>query len=128
MKNILSSLTIILLFFFMNDFTSAQKTLEFNQVKLITTQETVPVGKVWKIENIGSPVYYYVSTGSNSTPSIKINGNHIYLVKIRTTQNQSYFGTQSYFFPIWLPANTSLAAGNNINFISVIEFNEISTP
>ena len=32
----------------------AQASLEFNQVKLITTVETVPLGKAWKVESVAS--------------------------------------------------------------------------
>jgi len=128
MKILIIKTLAVLIFIVYNIDIKAQKSLEFNQVKLVTTQETVPLGKVWKIENIGSPVYYYVNTGASTTPSIIINGNHIYIFKLRTTQNQTYYGNQSYFFPIWLPEQTTLAVGNNINFISVIEFNEITTP
>ena len=30
----------------------AQGNLQFNQVKLVTTLETVPAGKVWKVESV----------------------------------------------------------------------------
>lgn len=30
----------------------SQQTLEFNQVKFVTTQETVPANKVWKVESV----------------------------------------------------------------------------
>lgn len=126
MKNIILNILVVLFITAFSNELTAQKSLEFNQVKLVTTQETVPNGKVWKIENIGSPVFYYVSAGSSTTPSIKVNGNHIYIFKLRTTQNQTYYGNQSYFFPIWLPSQTTLAVGNSINFISVIEFNELT--
>ena len=104
----------------------AQKSLRFNQVKLVSTAETVPAGKVWKIENIGSSLYAPVTTGLSSTPAIIINGNPIYLFVVRTSNSSNYLGTPAVFFPIWLPAATTLAASNNINFISVIEF--IETP
>ncbi|NBN99205.1 MAG: hypothetical protein EBV19_08240, partial [Flavobacteriia bacterium] len=40
----------------------AQGNLQFNQVKLVTNQETVPVGKVWKVES----VIYNIPSGSNT--------------------------------------------------------------
>ena len=47
---------------------SAQGNLQFNQVKLVTTAEAVPAGKVWKVENIlPTEIYTY---GSNNPPLI----------------------------------------------------------
>jgi hypothetical protein len=56
-------------------FYKAQGNLQFNQVKMVFAQETVPVGKVWKIES----VIYSVSVGSVSSSltqddQIKIDG------------------------------------------------------
>jgi hypothetical protein len=39
-------------FLILSTLTSAQGNLQFNQVKLVTNTETVPVGKVWKIESV----------------------------------------------------------------------------
>ncbi|HRS53713.1 MAG TPA: hypothetical protein P5250_03315 [Bacteroidales bacterium] len=117
---------LFLLIIFNSIVIKAQKTLEFNQVKLITsTTETVPTGKVWKIENIGSAIHTAPITSSSATPAIVVNGTTIYLFIARTTNTSDYYVTPAPFFPIWLPAGTTLATSNNINFISVIEFNEI---
>ena len=35
------------------EFTVNSNSLEFSQVKKVTTVETVPAGKIWKIESIG---------------------------------------------------------------------------
>ena len=44
-----------LLFFISMFFASmsfSQGNLQFNQVKLVSAEETVPAGKVWKVENV----------------------------------------------------------------------------
>jgi len=47
MKRVLFSLILFFVAFLVN----AQGNLQFNQVKLVTTLETVPAGKVWKVES-----------------------------------------------------------------------------
>src|SRR6478735_10522863 len=60
----------------------AQNTLEFSRVLLVTSSQTVPDGKVWKIESVLSPeVRYPSSTSNTSFPSnskiIVVNGANI---------------------------------------------------
>ncbi|NBV09612.1 MAG: hypothetical protein EBR91_04275 [Flavobacteriia bacterium] len=125
--------------FFMLWFTPffAQGNLQFNQVKLVSALETVPAGKVWKIESViynipqtasgsqstngGCSVFYYEST------AIEIAGTP---TKVgQGTQAASYSSlsyTHSYtILPIWIPAGTTLSGGVCLNKISVIEFNII---
>ena len=60
----------IALFILLNHLAFAQGNLQFNQVKLVTALETVPAGKVWKIEsviyNIPSEMSSYQTSGSLS--------------------------------------------------------------
>ncbi len=57
-------------------FAFTQKTLEFNQIKLVTNvEETVPAGKVWKIESIMPNTAVRYDNGY----SIKINSKTIYV-------------------------------------------------
>jgi hypothetical protein len=42
----------LILFVLLNQLAYAQGNLQFNQVKLVTALETVPAGKVWKIESV----------------------------------------------------------------------------
>ena len=42
----------------------AQGNLQFNQVKLVTALETVPVGKVWKVESALSGEERYPTSGT----------------------------------------------------------------
>ncbi len=56
--------------------TFAQGTLQFNKVKIVTSLETVPTNKVWKIENaFGPAIKSYCST--NPMFTIKINGSTV---------------------------------------------------
>ena len=64
---------IILFIFFMcsSIVVSAQNSLGFSQVKLINSLDTVPSGKVWKIEGF---VYSQPIALANQDASISING------------------------------------------------------
>jgi hypothetical protein len=126
---------------------NAQNNLQFNQVKLITsTAETVPVGKVWKMENFLPSVplyqdlirqYNQETDGANRNFAISVNSNTIYLQSNITREvgrtggywSQDGYATSSsasvFPSPIWFPAGTTVAASTNIQYISVVEFNII---
>ena len=124
-------------FIILSNLACAQGNLQFNQVKLVTSTETVPVGKVWKIESViyniaATASGYQASNGScNSTnyesTSIEIAG--IPTKVGQGTQPASYSNlqyTHSYtILPLWIPAGTTLSGGTCLNKISVIEFNII---
>jgi hypothetical protein len=106
-----------------------QGNLEFSQVKLVgSTQETVPAGKIWKLESALSTSSLTISTGTtspqNETTNIIINGTNIV---IKSSWGSSYASSalEPTDLPIWLPAGTTLRAGTNVFRISVIEFNVI---
>lgn len=121
---------IIFSFFIFYSFTVlGQGNLEFNQVKLIgTVSESVPVGKIWKIESALSSSSLNISTGTTSTQNVTtnivINGTN---VVVKSSWGSSYASSaiETTDLPIWLPAGTSLQAGTNVFRISVIEFNII---
>jgi hypothetical protein len=116
----------------------AQGNLQFNQVKLVTNQETVPAGKVWKVES----VIYNIPSGSNTyqvanygdcSPS-DINKSAIVVdgtptkVGQGTTPLGNYGATYTHTYtmlPLWLPAGATLSGGTCLNKVSVIEFNII---
>lgn len=105
----------------------AQGTLQFNQVKLVTTVETVPAGKVWKVESVLGD-YLVSSCSTNPMHRILVNSNNVTVSRSSTVQfNGSCFGWQGIAtvtsLPIWLPAGSTLAISNNVSSISVIEFN-----
>jgi len=137
MKNILLILAVA--------FSSAsfgQGNLQFNQVKLVSTVETVPVGKVWKVESAtfvgGAPIC--IGAGANAgcgqhntaytsyqaAMSYLINGSVAYIA--HATFGNTVPQTSSLVidpFPFWLPAGTSLASGTNMMHLNVIEFNVV---
>ena len=107
-----------------------QGNLQFNQVKLITSVETVPAGKTWKISGfLASPNGNYQSITQPSTAEylISINGSPVNLGR-RAHFNNNYQVHQAEVRTteeFWIPAGTTLAASQNIAFISIIEFNII---
>jgi hypothetical protein len=116
----------LLFFILLSNYVFAQN-LQFNQVKLVTNLETVPTGKVWKIESVLGDV---LSSSCSTQPMhrISINGNPI------TVSVNSDIGFNTYCngwsgivsvttLPIWLPAGSTLAINSNVFSISVIEFN-----
>jgi len=109
-KKIIITLSICLAFTLSS---SAQNQLTFNQVLLVTLTsqgDTVPQGKVWKVESaasLGQPyVYFYID---EMISTILWNG----------------AGTASFntVFPMWLPAGTIVKEGSYVNALSIIEFN-----
>jgi hypothetical protein len=132
MKKLLLSTFIIL-----STLASAQGNLQFNQVKLVTSIETVPLGKVWKIESVIyniAPTATGYQSGAGSCNSTSYESTAIEVAGIPTkvgqgTQPASYSSlvyTHSYtILPLWIPAGTTLSGGTCLNKISVIEFNII---
>ena len=133
----------------------AQGNLQLNQVKLVTTVETVPVGKVWKVESALTGEERYPTSGttlaSNSrfilvngtsicvheehvaTTGIGFNGccgggfwmSNVGMAVNSTTPVLVQVTAQPTKLPLWLPAGTTLAAGTKVSAISVLEFNII---
>jgi len=113
---------------------------------LVSTQETVPVGKIWKLENYRPTVSLandlnrlsnQATAGGAKNFVILVNGTPVYLQTTLTREvgrndgywNQDGYATSSDFkifdAPIWFPAGTTLAASTNVGFIGVMEFNVI---
>jgi hypothetical protein len=117
---------VVIISFFSVVSIAAQGNLQFNQAKLVSTVQTVPAGKVWKVESIqyqGGPAFYLNTQGIRSiegTLSFQINGVVIY-PSLHYMATNGAVPFQS--FPIWLPAGSTLAAGSGTAFLSVIEFN-----
>ena len=124
----------------------AQGNLQFSQVKLVSATETVPVGKVWKLQNFLPNVSLFTDiTRNQQNPTsggirnfiILVNGISIYLQTTVTREvgrSDSYWSQDGYATaasssilndPIWLSSGTTLAASTNVQFVSVIEFNVI---
>jgi hypothetical protein len=114
----------------------AQHTLQFNQVKLVGTVETVPTGKVWKIESVlpntrltSAFCWGSSNCGSAQTQTvIMVDGTSVYLAT-SDASGSAYMSNATAAVlntNIWLPAGTTLAAGTGVFKISVIEFNIIA--
>ena len=102
----------------------SQGNLQFNQVKLVSTQETVPAGKVWKVESAifqgGSNFQIVMYTYGSMSYSINGNACYIATTGVNTSSNMPVHDNA---FPFWLPAGATLAAGTNMRYLSVLEFN-----
>jgi len=103
-------------------FTANSQTLEFSQVLLVSSLDTVPQGKVWKLESA------LTDCTTHCSASIIVNNVNIYTyvynasVPGYSTKTAAAHNPTS--FPIWLPAGTTLNIGSNVQYISVIEFNQ----
>jgi len=111
----LITLIIGILFF---NVSKAQSNLQFNQVKLVTTVDTVPAKKVWKVESV-------LYSNANTNSYISLNGTsllvrYINYVQIGTTGVASLIWEMKY--PFWLPAGSTLAKSTNVESISIIEY------
>lgn len=112
---------------------NAQGNLQFNQVKLVSSVETVPAGKVWKIENILPGVRPTTTSWGNSTLDFIININNQTVYYLSSESKGSLFGNGQTGIssisvgignaPIWLPAGSTLSAGTNVLSVNVLEFN-----
>ena len=125
MKKIFLVLTVMAVTTF---FASAQNSMEFSRVLLVESLDSVPQGKIWKVTNI------LQTNGSSGNRQISINGNDIVVAFTNGTygifgqysnaaayaNDYHYNGLQGAY---WLPEGTTLQAGTNVQYISVIEFN-----
>ena len=109
--------------------------LTFSQVKIVSTADTVPAGKVWKLEStlhtshLNSP---WPGNGSmNQTAAyIQVNGTQICVRAVYTIETSGPAGGDEagvaagevLHFPAWFPAGTILATGGNTWGLSIIEF------
>lgn len=126
------------------------QTLQFSDVKLVTSAQTVPAGKVWKITNMlpnsrlssSAATNNAVSTNNfqtataSSEQAILVNDETIFLATSNSSMRQVAGGStpngmsigsnatsgSAQISPIWLPAGTTLAAGTGVYALSVIEF------
>jgi hypothetical protein len=125
--------SIIIVFLFLSLRLFSQGNLQFNQVKLVTTSETVPAGKVWKIENILPGVRPTTTSWGNATLDFTININNQTVYYLSSESKGSLFGNGQTGIssisvgignsPIWLPAGSILSAGTNVLSVNVLEFN-----
>ena len=107
--------------------TFSQGNLQFNQVKLVSSQETVPVGKVWKVESVcySAGPTIFIQSYIYASMSYAINGNVLYIATITDTEYRYNNPVKDNTFPFWLPAGSTLSAGTNMKYLSIIEFSII---
>ena len=102
-------------------FTANSQTLEFSQVLLVSSLDTVPQGKVWKVEST------LVTCYSHCSATIYVNNieivAYVYDSGVPNNSQRTAAAYNPTSFPIWLPEGTTLNIGSNVQYISVIEFN-----
>jgi len=104
-------------------FTAQSQSLQFSQVLLVSSLDTVLQGKVWKITSFLASGNWLSSTNTNSSNSVdvKIDGSTRLLA---VSKNRAHYSQQNSNapFPIWLPSGTTLEPAINCGSLSVIEF------
>jgi hypothetical protein len=126
--------SLFLTFGFIVSFLSyGQFNLQLNQVLLVSnTLQTVPVGKVWKVESFmqaGIAAPDMIETGGTCALSDRhhpmiVNGQSYYLINGSPGHGSSgVFLAVSNILPMWLPAGATLRTACAKDVISVIEYN-----
>lgn len=101
------------------------QTLEFSQVLILTVnvEDTVPSGKVWKVE---SAVYNSYSINYNSSCKVQIDGTTTEIIPFSFYDGNSYGRSPfSTAFPMWLPEGTRIKPMNATSKMFVVEFNVV---
>jgi hypothetical protein len=120
----------LVVFYFSTANRLQSQTLQFSQVLLVSTVQTVPANKVWKVEGF-MPSQSLIAPWQNTVNfSLLVNNSQIFVAGAfhsHTTNGsggvaQAGYAASLTFQPLWLPAGTTLAAGTNVFGISVIEF------
>lgn len=136
MKKILV-LALLILIYVPAYFCQSAGSLQFSKVKLIgPAADTVPLGKVWKVESVLSSSQLAPGLPSNNvaldktnTLQIKVNGTIITISSWLENVYSSYRGHTAFGrvteLPIWFPAGSILEVSSNAAYISVVEFNII---
>ena len=85
-------------------------------MKLVSSQETVPVGKVWKVESVcySAGPTIFIQSYIYASMSYAINGNVLYIATITDTEYRYNNPVKDNTFPFWLPAGSTLSAGTNM--------------
>jgi hypothetical protein len=119
---------------FITLYCTGQGSLEFNQIKqVVNVQETVPAGKVWKVEGVmynrGIPAPFCTGSTScgntNQVDQITVDGQNIVVREFESRGDYDQVNTVIWEskFPLWLGAGSTLQASTGVYAINVIEFN-----
>jgi len=124
MRTFLHFAIVVSLFLLAN--TSQAQTLQFSQVLLVSTTQTVPANKVWKVEGFMPSQSLTTQPFNVKDFSIVVDNSQVYVAGAHMGSSGSQYAWGYYanldFQPLWLPAGTTLAAGTNVFRVSVIEF------
>lgn len=111
----------------------SQGNLQFNQViRVVEVLQTVPAGKVWKVESyLESELINSNSSSSSCTsstihrPLIINNGFYYFVGDVAWGSTNSLQMMNHNKFPIWLKSGDQIRTTCSSDFASVIEFNII---
>ena len=132
MKNIFS-----LIFAVLPYFNWAQSNLQYNSIKFVSSIQTVPANKVWKIESVLYSSQIPLANTNSTTPFatisdavVLINNTPITFRSTRTLSSAGYSGGAYYStweinLPIWITSGTVIEPSTGVAFISIIEFSDI---
>ena len=115
-------------FFFSAGLDSSAQSLSFSRVKVITNvEDTVPVGKVWKIEAILTTYLYQYTSGTSclsddDSREIMLNGSSKIIQGNGTGTGVTSISTGGHSLPFWLPAGFRLKTTCANTSLSIIEF------
>ena len=120
---------IVTIFLYTGAFT--QGNLQFNQViRVVEVLQTVPAGKVWKVESyLESELINSNSSSSSCTsntihrPLIINNGFYYFVGDVAWGSTNSLQMMNHNKFPIWLKTGDQIRTTCSSDFASVIEFN-----
>jgi len=109
--------------------------ISFGNAKLISNTDTVPSGKIYKVESIiySSPIQTFTTSVNynnlfiNSTDdAIIINGSPHIVRSVRLGSAGAWVSVLwEQQFPIWLPAGTIISPSTGVRYINILEFNSI---
>ena len=126
MKKILLSTFLLL-----SNLACAQGNLQFNQViRVVEVLQTVPTGKVWKVESYLENELINSNSSSSSCTSSTIhrpliinNGFYYFIGDVAWGSTNSLQMMNHNKFPIWLKSGDQIRTACSSDFASVIEFN-----
>lgn len=126
MKKILLSTFLLL-----SNLACAQGNLQFNQViRVVEVLQTVPTGKVWKVESYLENELLNSNSSSSSCTSSTIhrpliinNGFYYFVGDVAWGSTNSLQMMNHNKFPIWLKSGDQIRTTCSSDFASVIEFN-----
>ena len=104
--------------------------LQFSQVILVTNMQTVPTGKIWKVESY-LPTTAKVTSFVPTSFNITVNGisypiGHSAYGNVSGNNAEAWSSEMvNTSLPLWLPAGATVAAGSGIGLLSVIEFSAV---